>query len=516
MERGFIRPLPVICIVIMLVMSFVSCNGNKDIAEKSIKGIEAEEYKANFERLPLKLLSGEEIDAKWGDSDTGRGGSDSGRGGSDAGRGSGDTGRGPNSAGGPERPMSAIYVEDGKYLPKESETGVVSGGNIEDTSASGVKIIVKEGDAGGITVRGEGSQYTLSDSEIDISGSGKGGAGATCEDHGTLILKNVKITTNGSRKYTVSSTNSGTVKVYDSTLVSHDEPFEILPDSSITDNASRYLGIQGNSRTTMTISNSYSYFYNCSITADGWGALSTDKAVEFVYLEANDCRIKTVISGYGAYADFLCHDTFNNCDFDVASMAIVVAGCGDATFKDPKAKCGTFFALMHCVTGSYTEVGGLNVTGGEISSKSPAIVIRSHNADINLDSVKIVSESGILINTMINPDPNATTTEGKKVYGVHATLKDMDVEGDVIHEDPDRIMSLDFKSTALKGAIKNIYVSMDAASKWTATGDSEVIIVGSVEVAQIDAPEGVTINAVAGESGTYVLASGGSLILKES
>jgi hypothetical protein len=57
---------------------------------------------------------------------------------------------------------------------------------------------------------------------------------------------------------------------------------------------------------------------------------------------------------------------------------------------------------------------------------------------------------------------------------------------------------------------------IDGASKWIATADSKVTILGSANVAQIDAPKGVTINSVAKESGTYTLASGGTLILKTS
>lgn len=136
--------------------------------------------------------------------------------------------------------------------------------------------------------------------------------------------------------------------------------------------------------------------------------------------------------------------------------------------------------------------------------------------DINFDSVKLASESGILIQTMVNPDPNATPTDGIKVYGVHATFKDMDVTGDIIHEDPARVMSVDLKSTKLSGAINNAYVILDEASKWTATGNSSVTIVGGFNGSQIDAPEGVTITAVAGQSGTYKLAGGGTLILKVS
>ena len=51
------------------------------------------------------------------------------------------------------------------------------------------------------------------------------------------------------------------------------------------------LEISGNSRAHCTMSNSYSFFYNSKIICDGWGALSTEVAEGFVYLEANDCEV---------------------------------------------------------------------------------------------------------------------------------------------------------------------------------------------------------------------------------
>jgi len=77
-------------------------------------------------------------------------------------------------------------------------------------------------------------------------------------------------------------------------------------------------------------------------------------------------------------------------------------------------------------------------------------------------------------------------------------------------------MTVYLESATLKGAIKDAQISINQRSKWIATADSNVTIVGSVDVSQIDAPAGVTITAVAGESGTHKLAGGGTLILKAS
>lgn len=72
-------------------------------------------------------------------------------------------------------------------------------------------------------------------------------------------------------------------------------------------------------------------------------------------------------------------------------------------------------------------------------------------------------------------------------------------------------------NTNLNGAIVKAYVTMNAGSKWTATADSTVILIGDCRIGQIDAAEGVTISAEAGEgcslSGEYKLTSGGVLVV---
>jgi hypothetical protein len=149
------------------------------------------------------------------------------------------------------------------------------------------------------------------------------------------------------------------------------------------------------------------------------------------------------------------------------------------------------------------------------------VLIKSANAEISFDGVKMASESGILLKSVISVDPQAAkaaNTKGQKVYGIHATFKDMYAEGDIDHsiDKDNRTMTVYLESATLKGAIKDAQISINQRSKWIATADSNVTIVGSVDLSQIDAPAGVTITAVAGESGTHKLASGGTLILKAS
>lgn len=78
-------------------------------------------------------------------------------------------------------------------------------------------------------------------------------------------------------------------------------------------------------------------------------------------------------------------------------------------------------------------------------------------------------------------------------------------------------MNLTLQNATVKGVIEDAYVKLDG-SRWFATGESHVCLVGAVEVSQMDAAQGVTIYAVAGEGcnleGEFALTSGGKLVVK--
>ena len=456
-----------------------------------IKGINPEK----FERQPFKMPTLEEMKAMFGE---------------------GGPPAPPGMSPGTEKPVPAVMIKNGKLIPEESKLNLITSGTVKDITATGVEIKIDSGTTGGFHVRGEGTEYTISDSIIKLSGNGSGlggpGSGASCDDHSTLVLKNVNIETNGVARCATAAENGSILKVYNSTLIAHGAPFDSVPKIfGIVPPAA--LEIEGNCRAHCTMSNSYSYFYDSTIIADGWAALSTDASMGFVHLEATRCKVKTIKSGYGTYADGGCHNFFNDCDFESACMAAILAGESDITFNNTRAKCGTYFAMIHCVMGSPTEVSTLNVKGSEITCEKPAVIVKSQNAIINFDNVKINSTCGTLIKSIWNDDPNATKTKGQKVYGIHTTFKNMDIAGDIVHEDPDRSMSVYLISTTLKGAIKDAFLTLDGNSKWVAERDSTVSLVGNVDISQIDAPEGITINAIAAQEGTFKLPSGGILNL---
>jgi hypothetical protein len=423
---------------------------------------------------------------------------------------------GPPGMGSDESSIPAVYVDNGTYAPKKSKTAFVSAGETKNNFATGLKIQAEGGGEGGVYVTGIGSDFTLANSEISVSCDSTGAeggmnTGAAATDYGTLTLRNVDITTDGKSRCATAATQYGTLKVYNSTLTAHGG----AEDASQTA-VGPGMGVGNFARTHCSMSNSYSYFYYTDIIANGWGALSTDGAEGFVYLEANHCNIKNTKSGYGTYADGSCHDFFNNCKFDVAETGIVIAGEADATLSETDADCGGNFVMIHCVMGSYKEVSTLEVTGGKIDCGEAGVLVKSQNALLNFDGVDLTSKGNLLVKSVVNDDTNATKTEGKKVYGIHASFKDMTVSGDIVHEDTDRTMWVYLDSTTLSGAIQDACLVLDSQSRWVATADSTVTLTGDVALSQIEAPTGVTITAVGGESGTFTLSGGGMLVLKTS
>ena len=430
---------------------------------------------------------------------------------------------GPPPIGGPagtkkKSSFPSIHVKDdiAEVIRAENISGTVG-----NTGTDGLSIsITEDGYTGGIYT--ENSEFSLENARIHLDGNGVslGGPGSgVCADHGSeVVIRNTRIETNGSARCATSAENGSTLKVFDSELISHGAPFgSELPPGAFMATPPAALEIEGNCRTHVTMGNSFSYFYNSTISADGWAALSTDISNGWVYLEANECNVITVNSGYGVYSDGGCHSVLNRCNVNVASMAAIAAGESDVTFNNCNCECGTYFALLHCI-GMPVEVTQLIVNGGMVRCKSPVVLLKSSNAEIVFSDVDLNSESGVLLKSIVNDDPNARNVTAPKepVYGIRVALKQMRVTGDVLHEDyTARPMYLSLEGTQLRGAIRYAWLSMDEQSSWFALEDSVVGADGVLNPDQIDASEGVTVTVVGIDAlaSSYSLRSGGKLVV---
>ena len=444
-----------------------------------------------------------------------------------------DEGEGPGGPGGPDGmpPMpenkpefAALEVIDGRIASRhEALTG-----EITDRGAKHIKLNSGRGDLGGVYV--SNSEYTVEHANIRLSGEGQGLggklSGAAVENHGKLTLKDCRIDMTGKLRCATSAGGNSVLKVYDSLLVSHGDPWNV-DEKEVTwvigpgmAKPPVFLEIEGNMRTHCTVMDSESYFYNSTVIADSWAALSTDAAGDRVYLEANDCKVITTRSGYGTYADTGCYCVLNGCDLDVANMAAIVAGESGVQLNNCTAKCGSYIVLNHVVGGGpmadalLSQVSDIKLSGGRYQCENEAVVVKSNNADILFENAEIHSHAGLLLRSKVNDDPCAPDPAGKEVYGIHVTLKNMDTENGIAHEDPNRVMTVNLENARLTGAITGgALVTLDGASKWTATADSDVVLNGDVPAGAIDAPTGVTITAKGAENAELSLPSGGTLVI---
>lgn len=432
-----------------------------------------------------------------------------------------------NSAACPETPFNwfawsadakaAVHVKDGSYAPGLSDRAALLGGTVEAGRASDLRVCASDGKTGGIFVEGPG-RFEAERVAVSLSGdsAGIGGpaTGAAVRKGGEMILRQAVIRSAGLTHYATVAEEHSVLRVYDSVLSSHGIPFgEGQPQpEGIMRTPPPGLMIEGNSRTHCTMTGSQSYFYRCTILCDGWGALSTEAAEGYVYLEANDSKVVTLRRGYGAYADPGCHVVLNRCGVDSADMAGIVGGQGEMILRDCEVRCGACFLLLHSVMGVAEEISHVEVSGGRIRSRGAALLIRSDNAVVVFDRAELHSDQGVLVHTQINADPLAAPA-GDAPYGIDVTFRSMDLQGDILHEDVQRELFVCLESSVWRGAMRNGCLRMDGGSKWTATADSELTLLGEIQPAQLDAQAGVTIMLHCGQSGQMVLPSGGALMM---
>ena len=418
---------------------------------------------------------------------------------------------------------AAIYVAGGRYLPARSATSAVSRGEITNTSASGFTIFVRRRDFNGVLVRGQNSVFTVSNAHITLIGDGSNdfvglGAGAMAEGGATLILHHVDITTTGLIRSAIAVSGHSILKVYDSVLRANGGalppgyrfrggPGMISPPPG--------LHIGGTVRAALTMDNSRSYFYNTTIISSGWAGLSTDNANGYVYLEADDSTIRVTGPGYGIYADNSCVDVINASNIITKTYTGIIAGVGRITLNDVHVISGANSVMIHSVMGRTSESGVLNINGGVFNTGKAVILVRSSNAQISIDGAKFHPADGTLIQSIVSDDPNRTQVNGAPTPGINVALKNMNLAGNILHQDPERVMRLRFVNTKLRGTIEKATIELDPSSNWTATGNSTAKLIGAVAIAQIDALPGVAITAKAGVGchlrGSYTLKSGGVL-----
>lgn len=432
---------------------------------------------------------------------------------------------GPGGPGGPSgprvEPKAAVFVRNGAFVAERTVGATVYGGAADGSHASHLRIVGYDDDAGGVYVEGAATRYSLEDSVISISApaQGFGGvrSGVGVGDHAEMEVRNCVIMTSGSERSATGVSDYGVLRMYDSVMVTQGAPYgEDAPaDRKSATSPPAALEIQGNSRTHCTTAHGKSYFYNCTAVGDGWAVLSTDHSEGHAYLEANDTRVVATKSGYGVYSDKFCHCVLNRCDLDCATMAAILDGEASVKMYDTKATAGEYFAFIHVTGGPPTQVGEFYVDNCHVTCGGDVFSMRGHNVILTMKNSTFHTDHGRLIHTRFNTDNAAPLVKGRTVYGYRVFMEDMSVSGDIIHEDPDREMTVTLTSSNITGSIVNANLTMDRGSSWYATADSTVMLCNcDINMSQIDAPEGVTVRVKGATPAEYQLASGGALIIE--
>ena len=82
------------------------------------------------------------------------------------------------------------------------------------------------------------------------------------------------------------------------------------------------------------------------------------------------------------------------------------------------------------------------------------ILLKSVNAEIHLENVTMESYNGVLIHSVLNNDTSTPATPaGTDALGTYITLTDMDVTGDIVDDDYERVMQIVLDGTTLTGAV---------------------------------------------------------------
>lgn len=420
------------------------------------------------------------------------------------------------------RYYAALEIRDGKLVK-----GLRSA-RLDDTHASGFALASSRAGYNGIIISGGHSAVTLKDTRISLKGVGRNdflaiGAGVLVRDSAATVIDHATIETAGAVASALAVAEGATLRVYDSRLaalggplpkgyVRHIGPGMMEPPAP--------LGLEGTARTVLAMSNARAYFYRTTIEADGWGALSTDAAGDRLYVEANDCILRVKRAGYATYADFGAHVVLNRTKVESGAEAGIIAGEARIDFNRVTGKAGRNGVMIHSVMGNPQEVATLNLIDTTLAAAGPVLLVKSANAAITISGGQLTSAGGVLLAVRRNDDANATKTLGTRVPGVTLTLRATSQQGEIANSDDDRNVTVVMDHARLTGALHNVTLKGDSASRWTATGPSQITLDDAATLAVINAPTGVSIKATTRDpaipAGTRILPSGGELTVTPS
>jgi len=346
-----------------------------------------------------------------------------------------------------------------------------------------------------------------------------GSSGIDADNNALVHLDNVYMQVDGAQRYVDSTFADAKKIINDSYLVSTGDATRFTDDITLPFSNAALL-IDGAARTNFSINNSDTYYFNSTVIAEGWAALSTD-ACSDLNLYAYNTTAKAINGGYATYADFNCHVQLFGSDLEAAEIGaiisksglltvldgqsassdILVYNKGDTTTAGSVIRGGRNAIMIHApdmrgeglpaVDYGYITVKNSTLTtskqlvttfdyqqyGDAIQSyvdytSGDLILVKSTSGDIKLENATLNSYNGVLVRTILNSDRMGNfiaagdnekrTAEGELIVKpLSISLKDMSTQGDILHQDYQRNMELTLASASLIGQI-----SQTSHSEW--------------------------------------------------
>lgn len=418
----------------------------------------------------------------------------------------------PMSSGAPTN--GAIVIIDGvEDTASEYEPGAYSGIiTYEDEGCviDGLELISGDYTFNGLIATGPDTVVRLQKANIrlgvdaEATDADTGGAATNIDDGATLYISDSDLVVDGAARYVTANYNDATLIVNDSTVQSTGSNDQTAGVSEPFSNEA--LLISGTARANFSIGATQTYYFNSTCTAEGWAALSTDSATgDGLDLYAYNTDGIAENGGYSTYADTNCRVWLYGSRMTAAEIGCIISKSGQIHAFDSAAAPEEVMAynegdtveeqtmilggrnavmihapdmmgqgLMAADCGTFTAEDATMATTEELVStkdygdygeavkayvdyvSGAVFLIRSTSANIDLSNVAMESYSNTLVQTVLNADSMGNflaAGDGDLVQPVAVTMTDMDVTGDIRHEDYQRRMTVDLENTTLSGNI---------------------------------------------------------------
>lgn len=431
---------------------------------------------------------------------------------------------------------AAIVITDGQEVPdQEYEPGAYSDLIVQkdgELMIEGLEMTQGDYTFNGLVITGESSVVRLKKANIRlgvdqaVTDDDTGGAAANIDSGATLYISDSNLIVDGAARYVTAAYNDATLIVNNSRVESTGSNNNTAQVSEPFSNEA--LLISGTARANFSIGATRTYYFNSTCLAEGWAALSTDSATgDGLDLYAYNTDGIAENGGYSTYADTNCRvwlygsrmtaaeigciisksGRIHVFDSDAAGHEIMTYNEGETVSEDSSilggrnavmihapdmmgqglyaADCGAFTAENAFIgttrelvsTKDYNDYG--EAVGAYIDYVSGSdFLIRSTSAHITLDNVSMHSYNNTLIHTVLNADSMGNFLapgDGAQVEPVMVSMNNMDVSGDIRHEDYQRRMTVNLENTTLTGNIVSGTME-DWNNTWAKYGDVNWVV----------------------------------------